>query len=88
MMIRIPETLSVSRLDDELVLLDERSGKYFGLNAVGSRIFSLLKETGDEAATLAALVAEYQAPEERLKADLGAFIAKLAERGLLKVDAP
>jgi hypothetical protein len=87
-MIHIPETLSVSRLDDELVLLDEKSGKYFGLNPVGSRIFALLKETGDESKVLAALVSEYKAPEERLRADLEGFVAKLAALGIVKVDAP
>jgi hypothetical protein len=87
-MIRISESLATSRLDDELVLLDSRTGKYFGLNPVGSRIFELLKELGQEEAVLAALVAEYAAPAERLKADLSAFIGTLRAKGFLADDAP
>jgi hypothetical protein len=87
-MIKVPESLAVSRLDDELVLLDEKTGRYFGLNPVGSRIFQLLKDTGDEAQVVAALRDEYDAPEEQLKADVAAFISTLTGRGLLLSDAP
>ena len=87
-MIRIPNTLTTSSLDDELVLLDERTGKYFGLNAVGSRIFQLLKETGDPEAVVAALLAEYEVPEARLRADVSSLVDTLCEKGLLSKDAP
>jgi PqqD family protein of HPr-rel-A system len=82
-MIRIPDTLSATSLDDELVLLDAKSGKYFGLNPVGSRIFELLKEGKAEDEAVAALRAEYGESEERLRADFKAFIAELARRGLI-----
>jgi hypothetical protein len=87
-MIRISESLTSSRLDDELVLLDGKTGKYFGLNAVGSRIFQLLRELGDEEAVLATLVEEYSAPPDRLKSDLAAFIDALRARGFVADDAP
>jgi PqqD family protein of HPr-rel-A system len=86
-MIKFPQSLAVSQLDDELVLLDEKTGKYFGLNPVGSRIFQLLKESGDEAQVVAALSAEYDAPKGQLTADVAAFISTLAERGLIVDDA-
>jgi hypothetical protein len=87
-MIRISDSLTESRLDDELVLLDEKSGKYFGLNSVGSRMFTLLKEIGDEGLVLTALIEEYNAPKERIKADLAAFIAKLSENGFIEKNTP
>jgi hypothetical protein len=86
-MISIPASLAVSRLDDELVLLDEKTGRYFGLNPVGSRIFQLLKEWGDQEKVVAALRAEYDAPEARLEADVVAFIDTLSKRGLIAGDA-
>lgn len=85
-MIRIPESLAASRLDDELVLLDEKTGRYFGLNPVGSRIFQLLKNLGEQEEVVAALHVEYDAPEERLRADVAAFIDTLSRRGLIAVD--
>lgn len=87
-MIRIPSSLSTTMLDDELVLLDKTTGKYFGLNPVGSRIFQLLKETGDQMRVVATLLAEYDAPEDRLKADVAAFVDMLVSKKLVAVDAP
>jgi PqqD family protein of HPr-rel-A system len=87
-MIKVPQSLAVSQLDEELVLLDEKTGKYFGLNPVGSRIFQLLKESGDEAQVVAALRDEYDAPEEQLKTNVAAFISTLSEQGLIANDAP
>jgi len=86
-MIRVSPTLSTSMLDDELVLLDSATGKYFGLNPVGSRIFQLLKETGDAGMTVAALVSEFQAEEEKLKADVASFVRLLEDKGLILNDA-
>jgi hypothetical protein len=81
-MIRVPATVSTSVLDDELVILDERTGKYFGLNKVGSSIFAAIKETGSEEEAVARLVREFDAPAERIEADVRAFVLTLVERGL------
>jgi hypothetical protein len=74
-------------LDDELVLLDSATGKYFGLNSVGSRIFELLMETGDMGMTVAALISEFEANEEKLNADVASFVRLLEEKGLILKDA-
>jgi hypothetical protein len=86
-MIRISPTLSTSMLDNELVLLDSATGTYFGLNPVASRIFQLLKETGDAGQTVAALVSEFEASEEKLKADVASFVRLLEDKGLILSDA-
>jgi hypothetical protein len=85
-MIQFSETLALSQLDDEIVLLDSRSGKYFGLNAVGSRMFTLLKETGNLTTTWEQLVTEYQVPADRIKTDLLDLLRKLKEKGLVQTD--
>ena len=74
-------------IDDERVILDETSGKYFGLNSAGSRIFALLKESKgvDEIVTL--LGSEYAVPEERLRRDVSAFVERLIECKLAERDA-
>jgi hypothetical protein len=85
-MIKIPPTVTVSMIDDELVLMDEVTGKYFGLNPVASRMFGLLGETGDFNRTVDALQQAFAADRERLSGDLRAFIDDLAGRGLLTTD--
>ena len=67
----------------ECVLLDLRSGSYFGLNEVGTRIWKLLAGGADLATVLDALVADYEAPEDRLRADLARLVDELVACGLL-----
>jgi hypothetical protein len=86
-MIKIAKSISTSRLDDELVLLDMATGKYFGLNRIGSRIFQLLSETGDEEAVLATLLTEYDAPEKQLWAGIIDLVGSLSEKGIIVNDA-
>jgi hypothetical protein len=80
-MIKIADSVSTSVIDEELVLLDGETGKYFGLNPVASRMFRLLAETGDEERSAAALLAEYEVSEQRIRSDIAAFVALLIEKG-------
>ena len=50
----------------ETVLLDMASEQYFGLDAVGTRIWQLLAEHGDLRRTYDTLLAEYEVGEEQL----------------------
>jgi hypothetical protein len=72
-------------LDGEMVLLDLRSGIYFSLDGVGTRVWQLIEQHGCLADVLAALTHEYDVPAARCAADLLAFVALLGEKGLLEV---
>jgi hypothetical protein len=82
--VAIPETVLFRDLDGEAVLLATESGKYFGLNEVGTRMWSLLHRYGDVEAVCHALFAEYDVPEARLREDVARFVGTLANRGLIK----
>jgi Coenzyme PQQ synthesis protein D (PqqD) len=69
-------------LDGEAVLLEPDSGTYFGLNAVGTRIWRLLVEQGRLALVLDALVREYDAPADRLEEDLLHLVRRLSDASL------
>ncbi len=66
------------------VLLDSRSGRYYGLDEVGSRIWSLAREGLPPAGIAARLAEEYDAPPDRLADDVTAFIAQLKDTRLLE----
>jgi hypothetical protein len=72
--VAIPETVLFRDLDGEAVLLATDSGKYFGLNEVGTRMWSLLRLHGDVEAVCQTLLAEYNVPEERLREDVARFV--------------
>jgi len=74
-------------LEGEAVLLDLKSGRYFGLDAVGTRMWSLLAETGRPVEVIARMLQEFDVDEERLRADVLGWIDKLSARGLLTVEA-
>ena len=74
-------------LAGETVLLNLATGTYFGLDAVGTRIWHLFVEQGSREKVIEALLAEYEVSEDRLRRDLDALIEKLQDKGLLTADA-
>lgn len=74
-------------IEGEAVLLDLESGTYFGLNAVGTRIWSLIQERDSLRAVLDAITAEYDAMPEVLERDLLRLAAELCAKGLTRVDS-
>jgi hypothetical protein len=80
----IPETVLFRDLEGEAVLLATESGRYFGLNEVGTRMWSLLQLHGEAEAVCRALLAEYDVPEERLREDVTRFVDNLVIRGLIE----
>jgi hypothetical protein len=74
-------------LADEAVILDLKSGVYYGLNAIGARVWSLLQEPKTVDAVLAALLEEYEVEPNRCQDDLLTLLQDLAERQLVEIKA-
>ncbi len=81
-----PEVTSVE-LDGERVLLHISSGEYFGLNALGARIFELAEEQPTVGDIIDAIHADHResTSREQIKADVQAFIAEMQDYNLLVV---
>lgn len=73
------------RLDEEAVLLDLKSGKYFGLNEVGARIWQLVAESRPLDDILDTLHQEYATDRGVLARDLLEVARELCSRGLLEI---
>lgn len=85
---RVPEGVVSEVLDGEAVLLHLETGKYFGLNASGTRMWALLSRHGETQATFDALQAEFpDVSPDQLRADLDEFVAALLARGLVEQEA-
>jgi hypothetical protein len=69
----------------EQAILQLDSGKYFGLNPVGARVWQLLAQPRTVGEVLATLLAEYEVPADRCRADLLALLHKLHTAGLIVV---
>ncbi len=76
----------VSRVvDGEAVLLDLASGKYFGLNEVGSRVWEHTQEGIAVSALFQRLQGEFEVDPSTLRADLDELLAELAAKKLITV---
>ncbi len=75
--------VSVSDVQDGMVLLDERKGRYFKLNASGALILRALLDGSSPADAARVLVERYEVSEERAAADVEALAAELAGNGLV-----
>lgn len=72
-------------LQGELLVLNTASGVYYGLDPVGKRIWSLLREPHRVSAIRDVLLNEYNVDRERCDQDLRALLQDMARNGLIEV---
>ena len=84
---KFADSVLLSMVDDELVLLDKERGIYYGLDSIGCRMVTLLMEHGDFDTVAGLLCDEYDAPKERLCGDLQHLIDDLVAKSLIHVEA-
>jgi hypothetical protein len=80
-----PDVLVQRLPDDELVLLDLTTEKYFGLDATGTAMWDELTETRHVGHAYDRLRDRFDVAPEVLRHDLDTFVRRLAERGLLQL---
>ena len=85
--VRVNNDVLFQELQGEAVLLNLKTGFYFGLNQTGTRVWRLLEQHSELAHVLAAMLTEYEVPEERCAQDLIGLVAELEKQGLVTVDS-
>jgi hypothetical protein len=83
--ISVPEDVLFREVEGEAVLLNTATGKYFGLDEVGTRMWTLLAEHGQVDSAYRALLEEYDVAPEQLQKDLIDLVGKLVTHGLIQV---
>jgi hypothetical protein len=83
--VRIPVDVVFRELQGEAVILSLASSTYFGLDAVGTRIWQLCEAHGSLKTVLDAMQHEFDAPDETLRSDLLTFVDELLDKGLLSL---
>lgn len=79
----MPSNVLIRFLDQESVLLNLDTEKYFGLDAVGTRMWQVVTGAPNLETALAQLLEEYDAPAEQLRTDLAKLLEHLIENGLI-----
>ena len=73
-------------LGDEAVILGLEDGVYYGLDAVGARVWSLLAMPRGVSEIVDVVTEEFDVGRERCERDVLALLGELAERRLIRVE--
>jgi Coenzyme PQQ synthesis protein D (PqqD) len=80
---RPSESVRHTQSQDGAVLLDVEQGFCFGVNPVGSQIWTLMKEGRSLDEIVYHLAGQFRMPKDELRADVLEFAATLQRHGLL-----
>lgn len=74
-----------ANLQGEAVILNLKTGIYFGLNSVGVRIWELIQKPVNVSEISSAILAEYEVEPDRCEQDVLKLIDRLLEADLVEV---
>src|SRR5262245_42941271 len=77
----------INVLEGESVLLNLKSENYFGLDPVGTRMWTLLTTSDSIQSAYEALLDEYDVGADKLRLDMQGLIEELIANGLMEVAA-
>lgn len=83
--VNVPGHVLIRHMDGESVLLNLDSERYFGLDAMGTRMWEQLTTAPSIDAAFALLLEEFDVEPETLREHLSDLLKRLVENGLLTV---
>lgn len=81
--ISVSQDLIYQELDGEMVLLDMKSGQYFGLDSIGCRIWHMLQQQVHPQQMVETLTNEYEVEPEACEQQILTFIEQLQQNNLI-----
>ena len=85
--VRVAPDVMFRLVGDEGVIVNLNTERYLGLNAVGTRMWTVLGSVGSIEAAYEQLLQEYDVEPARLRADLDEFVDRLLGQQLIETDA-
>ena len=83
--VRIPEGVLIREVTGEAVLLNLNNEQYYGLDAVGLRMWQVLTNSGSIQQGIDDLLEEYDVDRATLEGDVLNLLGKLAGQGLVEI---
>ena len=74
-----------SDIAGETVILGLTAGRYYGLDAVGARVWQLIQTPMTVSDLVGTITSEYEVDRERCEADLLTLLRRMSEAGLVEV---
>jgi hypothetical protein len=69
----------------EVVILDLKSGTYYGLDVVGARIWTLIEQPASIISIRDAIVAEFDVDDATCERDVVTFVERMQKAGLIEI---
>jgi hypothetical protein len=81
--VRVPDDVLISNLQEESVILNLDSERYYGLDDVGTRFLSVLNTADSIEAAYVVLRDEFDVDAQSLRQDLFELVEDLVKQGIL-----
>ena len=85
--VKIPDDVLISKLQEESVILNLDSERYYGLDDVGSRIMSVLTTSDSIEVAYQTLLQEYDVDPQTLGQDLLEIVQNLVDQGIIQMQS-
>lgn len=79
----LADHVSLTEVDDEAVLLDLNSGAYYGLNHVGARLITHLKDQQSVEYSVSEIAKHYQTAATTVQHDIDVLVEQLLKQKLI-----
>ena len=83
--VKIPDDVLISKLQEESVILNLDSERYYGLDDVGTRFLSVLTTSDSIQAAYETLAKEYDVDGQVLRQDLAELCERLTAQGIIQI---
>jgi hypothetical protein len=83
--LRLSDKVLFTTVDQETVLLNSQTGKYFGLDETGTTFWNLLGKNIPPRLAFEMMLAEYEVTPQELEKDILDLIRQLEKHGLLEI---
>ena len=83
--VTVPDGVLVQELQGESVLLNVNTENYYGLDEVGTRMWTVLSEASSVADAIDTLLDEYEVERATLESDVSDLLTELLEKKLIEL---
>ena len=83
--VKVKTDVVTRQVQGEEVMLDLKSGTYFGLNEVATRTWSLLNEKKNLGQAAQIIAEEYDVSQNKAEGDIQRLVSELKKNGLIEI---
>ncbi len=83
-MLKIAENIDIQTTGDQVILLNQNSGDYFGLNTTGASIVERIRSSPSTRESICAqLAAQYEVDRRQVAKDVSSLVNQMIQAGIL-----